>query len=106
MYDEAYSTSSLRGTKHAFSFNFIVCRELVMTVNTPVQERDATCRIVAVTSGCPGARNPSVGEESSDQQVDFQMYSSVLYLELIVVLCHSLVPRPNFSRAPCGRFEK
>ena len=37
---------SLRGTEHAFSFNFIVCRELVMTVNIPVQERDATCRIV------------------------------------------------------------
>ena len=47
MYGEAYSTSSLRGTEHAFSFNFIVCRELVMTVNIPVQERNAICRIVA-----------------------------------------------------------
>ena len=24
---------SLRGTEHAFSFNFVLCRELVMTVN-------------------------------------------------------------------------
>ena len=47
MYGDAYSTSSFRGTEHAFSFNFIVCRELVMTVNIPVHERDATCRIVA-----------------------------------------------------------
>ena len=46
-YGEAYSTSLLRGTGHAFSFSFIVCRELVMTVNIPVKERDATCRIVA-----------------------------------------------------------
>ena len=43
--------SSLRGTEHAFSFNFIVCRELVMTVNIPVQERDATYRIVANQDG-------------------------------------------------------
>ena len=47
MYREAYSTSSLRGTEHAFSFNFILCRELVMTVNILVQEKNATCRIVA-----------------------------------------------------------
>ena len=39
--------SSLRGTEHAFSFNSILCRELVMTVNIPVQERNATCRIIA-----------------------------------------------------------
>ena len=39
--------SSLRGTEHAFSFNFIVYRELVMTVNIPIQEINATCRIVA-----------------------------------------------------------
>ena len=39
--------SLFRGTEHPFSFNFIVCRELVMTVNTPVQERNATCRIIA-----------------------------------------------------------
>ena len=32
LYDEDYSTSSLRGTEHAFSFNFILCRELVMTL--------------------------------------------------------------------------
>ena len=38
--------SLLRGTEHAFSFNFLVCRELVMTVNIPVQERNVTCRIV------------------------------------------------------------
>ena len=38
MYGEAYSTSSLRGTEHAFRFNFIVCRELVMTVNMPLKE--------------------------------------------------------------------
>ena len=38
--------SLLRGTEHAFSFNFILCRQLVMTVNIPVQERNATCRIV------------------------------------------------------------
>ena len=47
LYGEAYSTSSLRGMEHAFSFNFILCRELVMTVNIPVQERNAICRIVA-----------------------------------------------------------
>ena len=47
MYSEAYSTSSLQGMEYAFSFNFILCRELVMTVNIPVQERNATCRIVA-----------------------------------------------------------
>ena len=39
--------SSLPGMEHAFSFNFLLCRELVMTVNIPVQERNATCRIVA-----------------------------------------------------------
>ena len=33
---EAYSMSSLRGMEHAFSFNFIVCRGLVMTVKIPV----------------------------------------------------------------------
>ena len=39
--------SSLQGTELAFSFNFLFSRELViMTVNTPVQERNATCRIV------------------------------------------------------------
>ena len=37
MYGEAYSTSPLRGTEHAFSFNFIVCRELV---NIPVPVAD------------------------------------------------------------------
>ena len=31
--------------EHAFSF--ILCGELVMTVNIPVQERNATCTIVA-----------------------------------------------------------
>ena len=46
-YGEAYSTSSLGGVEHAFSFNFILCSELVMTVNIPVQETNATCRIVA-----------------------------------------------------------
>ena len=49
MYGEAYSMSSLRGMEHAYSFNFVVCRELVMTVNIPVQERNGTCRIVAST---------------------------------------------------------
>ena len=38
--------SSLQGMEHAFGSNFIVCRELVMTVNIPVQERNTTCRIV------------------------------------------------------------
>ena len=41
--------SSLQGMEHAFSFNFILCRELVLTVNMPVQERNATCRVVAST---------------------------------------------------------
>ena len=49
LYGEAYSTSSLRGTEHAFSFNFILCRELVMTVNIPELDRNATCRINAST---------------------------------------------------------
>ena len=40
----AYSMSLFRGTEYAFSFSFIVCRELV---NIPVQERNATCRIIA-----------------------------------------------------------
>ena len=44
---EVYSMSSLWGTEHAFSFNFLLCRELVMTVKIPVQERNTTCRIVA-----------------------------------------------------------
>ena len=39
--------SLLRGAEHAFSSNLILCRELAMTVNIPVQKRDATCRIVA-----------------------------------------------------------
>ena len=39
--------SSLRGTEHAFNFYFVVCRELVMIVNIPVQERNATCRTIA-----------------------------------------------------------
>ena len=30
--------SLLQGTEHAFSFNFILSRELVMTVNIHVQE--------------------------------------------------------------------
>ena len=34
-------------TEHAFSFNFLLCGELVITVNIPVQERNGTCRIVA-----------------------------------------------------------
>ena len=38
LYSEAYSMSSLQGTKLVFSFNFLLSRELVMTVNTPVQE--------------------------------------------------------------------
>ena len=46
-YGEAYSTSSLGGAEHAFSSNFILCRELVMTVNIPVKKMNATCRIVA-----------------------------------------------------------
>ena len=50
MYGEAYSTSSLQGTEHAFSFNVIVCRELVMAVNIPIQKKEnAICRIVAST---------------------------------------------------------
>ena len=43
MYGEAYSVGSLRGRKHAFSFN---CRELVMTVNISVQKRNATVRLL------------------------------------------------------------
>ena len=39
--------SLLRGAEHTFSFNLILSRELAMTVNTPVPERNATCRIVA-----------------------------------------------------------
>ena len=39
--------SSLQGTEHAISFNFLLCRELVMKVNVAVQERNATCRIAA-----------------------------------------------------------
>ena len=39
--------SSLRGMEHAFSFNFMLCRELVVTVNISVRERNATCRIIA-----------------------------------------------------------
>ena len=34
--------SLLQGIEHAFSFNFILCRELLMTVNISVQERNAT----------------------------------------------------------------
>ena len=33
--------------KRTISFNFLLCRELVMTVNVTVQERNATCRIIA-----------------------------------------------------------
>ena len=33
--------------EHAFSFNYILYRELVKTVDIPVQERNAICRIVA-----------------------------------------------------------
>ena len=36
--------SSLQGTELAFSFNFLFSRELVVTVNTPVQERNTTYR--------------------------------------------------------------
>ena len=35
--------SSLQGTEFAFSFNFLFSRELVVTVNTPVQ-RNTTYR--------------------------------------------------------------
>ena len=38
---------SLQGTEHAISFNFLLCRELVMKVNVAVQERNATYRIAA-----------------------------------------------------------
>ena len=33
--------------EHVFSFNFILWKDLVKSVNIPVQERNATCRIVA-----------------------------------------------------------
>ena len=39
--------SSLQGTEHAASFNFLLCRKLVMKVNVAVQERNATYRIAA-----------------------------------------------------------
>ena len=39
--------SSLQGTEHAISFNFLLCRELVVKVNVAVQERNATYRIAA-----------------------------------------------------------
>ena len=44
MYGKAYSTSALQGMAHAISFNFILCRD---PVNIPVQEKNATCRIIA-----------------------------------------------------------
>ena len=47
LYGEAYSTSSLRDTENAFTKSFVLRRELVMTVNIPVQKWNATCRIVA-----------------------------------------------------------
>ena len=39
--------SLLQGTEHAVSFNFLLCRKLVMKVNVAVQERNATYRIAA-----------------------------------------------------------
>ena len=39
-------TSLLRGMEHASSLNFLLCRELVMTVNMPVVG-NAGCRIIA-----------------------------------------------------------
>ena len=39
--------SSLQGTEHAISFNFLLCRKLVVKVNVAVQERNATYRIAA-----------------------------------------------------------
>ena len=39
--------SFLQGTEHAVSFNFLLCRELVVKVNVAVQERNATYRIAA-----------------------------------------------------------
>ena len=49
LYGKAYSMSSLWGTEHAFSFNCLLYRELVTTVNIPVQKKNATCRIVVST---------------------------------------------------------
>ena len=46
--------SLLQGAEHTFSSNLILCRELAMTVNIPVQERDATCRIVASVGSSMG----------------------------------------------------
>ena len=34
--------SLLQGIEHAFSFNFILCGELVKTFNISVQERNST----------------------------------------------------------------
>ena len=45
LYCDTYSTSLLGGTEHAFSFNFLLCRDLLLTVNIPVQE-GAVCRII------------------------------------------------------------
>ena len=39
--------SSLQGKEHAISFNFLLCRELVMKVYIAVQEKNATYRIAA-----------------------------------------------------------
>ena len=47
LYSEVYSMSLLQGTEHTFGFKFIICRELVLTVNIPVQKRNTTCRIIA-----------------------------------------------------------
>ena len=49
VYSKAYSMSVLQGMgAYIFRFNFILSRDLVMTVNIPVQERNATCWIIAI----------------------------------------------------------
>ena len=47
--------SSLQGTERAISFNFPLCRELVMKVNVAIQERMLLVGVLQVQRGQHGS---------------------------------------------------
>ena len=46
------------GAHVCINFNFILCRDLVITVNTPVQERTASYRMIAGAGVCYALLTP------------------------------------------------
>ena len=57
VYLRTYSLSLLQCAEDAFTFNFLSCRELVMTVNIPVQERNTTTWNIATAESKSAIKN-------------------------------------------------